>query len=241
MKTLAKLVIGASLAALANPASAAEWLYFNTGGSVSGAGRTFTDGTVNVRASAWSVDLATKVRQATLGYYSEGLGVTYGNDNSHTVDNKGTRDFVLLQFDKAVTLDSAMFKTGWHSMKDTDATIGFADLDLAYTAQPGFNNQFAAFALKDFTTYSSGSFGKSGNSTRAINLNSYTGDTWLVAAGSPLSPDLYADGFKLKGVSYSVAAPAVPEPATWAMLLLGFGSIGAVLRSRPARTRVRYA
>ncbi|WP_205012854.1 DVUA0089 family protein [Sphingomonas panacisoli] len=33
---------------------------------------------------------------------------------------------------------------------------------------------------------------------------------------------------------------AVPEPATWAMMLMGFGAIGGALRRRPA-VRVRYA
>ncbi|QDZ09176.1 PEP-CTERM sorting domain-containing protein [Sphingomonas panacisoli] len=34
---------------------------------------------------------------------------------------------------------------------------------------------------------------------------------------------------------------AVPEPATWAMMLLGFGAIGGTLRRRSVTTRVRYA
>lgn len=33
----------------------------------------------------------------------------------------------------------------------------------------------------------------------------------------------------------SINAPAVPEPATWAMLILGFGMVGWSLRYRPAR------
>jgi hypothetical protein len=37
-------------------------------------------------------------------------------------------------------------------------------------------------------------------------------------------------------------APAVPEPGTWAMMLLGFGAMGAAMRSRRKQTvRVRYA
>ena len=38
-------------------------------------------------------------------------------------------------------------------------------------------------------------------------------------------------GFELDNVALS-AASAVPEPATWAMMLLGFGLIGASLRTR---------
>jgi len=34
---------------------------------------------------------------------------------------------------------------------------------------------------------------------------------------------------------------AVPEPATWGMMLIGFGMIGAVIRRRKALPTVRYA
>jgi hypothetical protein len=37
----------------------------------------------------------------------------------------------------------------------------------------------------------------------------------------------------------SGSSPGVPEPATWATLLIGFGAIGATLRARTARRRVR--
>ena len=33
----------------------------------------------------------------------------------------------------------------------------------------------------------------------------------------------------------------IPEPATWAMMLLGFGAMGMVIRRRKQRTRVAYA
>ena len=42
--------------------------------------------------------------------------------------------------------------------------------------------------------------------------------------------------------SAAVAADAaVPEPATWGMMLLGFGLAGASMRSRRRRTAVTYA
>ena len=52
-------------------------------------------------------------------------------------------------------------------------------------------------------------------------------------------------GVSGKNASYSgtLAFAAVPEPATWAMLLFGFGAVGATLRSRKSSTgrRLRIA
>ena len=46
----------------------------------------------------------------------------------------------------------------------------------------------------------------------------------------------------LDNVSIARATPGVPEPATWAMMLFGFGAMGAALRRRPkASTTVTYA
>ena len=36
------------------------------------------------------------------------------------------------------------------------------------------------------------------------------------------------------------AAPGVPEPATWGLLILGFGAIGGALRRRASRTALQY-
>ena len=42
-------------------------------------------------------------------------------------------------------------------------------------------------------------------------------------------------------VTPNVAAPAVPEPATWAMMTLGFGAMGFAMRRKKLATRIRFA
>ena len=49
------------------------------------------------------------------------------------------------------------------------------------------------------------------------------------------------DVFGLDNITFNAGAGAVPEPATWAMMLVGFGGLGFAMRRRPARTRVRFA
>ncbi len=66
-----------------------------------------------------------------------------------------------------------------------------------------------------------------------VTLYSYGGaaDFYVAAA--------YAD---VREASPFAATPAVPEPATWAMMLLGFGAIGGALRGRQkVAARVRFA
>ncbi|WP_074204604.1 PEPxxWA-CTERM sorting domain-containing protein [Parasphingorhabdus marina] len=36
-------------------------------------------------------------------------------------------------------------------------------------------------------------------------------------------------------------APAIPEPSTWAMLILGFGTVGSSLRRRKTRLQLGYS
>lgn len=43
------------------------------------------------------------------------------------------------------------------------------------------------------------------------------------------------------GGNLSFVADAVPEPATWALLMLGFGAMGLMIRRRKQQTSVSYA
>ncbi len=41
--------------------------------------------------------------------------------------------------------------------------------------------------------------------------------------------------------SFTLAGGGIPEPATWAMMLIGFGIVGGAMRGRKASIRVTYA
>jgi len=83
-----------------------------------------------------------------------------------------------------------------------------------------------------------------GNYSRAPSLTAITSPSFN-------SGGVYYTAYSVAGVSshlvsgsvtqVSPAVPPVPEPITWGLMLLGFGMVGAGLRSRRRRTTVTYA
>lgn len=71
-----------------------------------------------------------------------------------------------------------------------------------------------------------------------------TSDTWAISnlmlgAGTytiNLAGHSDADGAYQGTVKFNLAAAGVPEPATWGLMLLGFGLMGSSMRRRRART-----
>ncbi len=98
--------------------------------------RTFSSGSVSVKASAFSRDRVTSAwSTAYLGSYGGGLGVTDnsegdGSGNSHTVDNLGGRDnYVLFRFSEAVVLDAAYLG---YVVNDSDLTVWIGNVPNAF-------------------------------------------------------------------------------------------------------------
>ena len=50
-----------------------------------------------------------------------------------------------------------------------------------------------------------------------------------------------SSGVLLSNPYSPITSGAVPEPTTWALMIAGFGMIGAAMRRRRTRVRVRYA
>lgn len=239
---LTKLLAGALLAAsvaLAAPAAASTVITFTGSSATDGTDgnvRTFSNGGITVQATAWSYQGST-LERAWLGAYSNGLGVTNndegsGGNNSHAVDNYGQRDFILLVFNQAVNISAVRLNPYAQTSTPRDNDVAYGVTNVAGL----FTTPTTSIALNNplFATLNGSLTNVRGNLTSPFltNLNSggRFGNVWLIgAAASGL--DTNPDGFKLGAVTVA----AVPEPGTWAMMLLGFGAIGYTMRrKRPA-------
>lgn len=232
----------AALFAFATPAAASVTITFSGSGSgtdgTDGNIRPFSNGGISVQASGWSYEGST-LETAFLGRYSSGLGVTNNSEgngstnNNHTVDNLGQRDFILLVFNQAVNIQSAVLAPFDISptANDNDAWVSYANLGGLFTsptptAVPLNSALWALLNANDWTV----SGNMSSPYSTSLNSAGLYGNAWLIGAGNP-NPDRNDDGFKLSSIVVN-PAPAVPEPATWAMMLMGFGAAGYSMRRR---------
>lgn len=183
------------------------------------------------------------ITTAYVGAYSPGLGVTGLGDyngayNYHQIDNAGGyTDFLLLQFSAPVSLSSLTlnsFELGSTTVKDNDLAFYAASIpEMAWNS---------ALPLTNYQTVPSLWTTIAGNGS---NGSISTGSTVLsreFLVGAAFNSG-YNDGFKIASIT---VAPAVPEPATWAMMIVGFGAVGFALRSakrhsvNKSNTRIKH-
>lgn len=223
--------------------------------TTSGTSLLYSSGTganlVNFSATALTYTTSLTPSVSTAIKYDVGLSVNPSGDNRHTIDNAGAYDFIMLRFDRSVILNGATFaNANWYNDQyaDTDATISryaahWANLGQTYatnlanntTAKTKFFN--AAGAALDANKFESLSTA-SGTQTRSFNtgVNAKASNVWIIGA-SITNADRRVDSFKLTSVSYILPPPpgGVPEPSTWAMLILGMGAVGGAMRRRRSR------
>jgi len=248
MKAIVKIASAAALAAASLGSAQANTYVFNFSGNDNsntlgalGNARTTTstDASVSVRATGWHADPST-VLAGYLGAYAAGYGVRGGSVDQHTIDSYLATDFVLLQFSRSVVLTSATFNTffipGAGTPADSDATlaVGYAPNGSWTSNLFSSGASTGSVASNFYNTFGSYVSSNSG-APRAVNGGALNGNVWLIAAGGL---DGNFDAFKLS----QITATAVPEPATWALMILGFGAIGFAMRSRRATvSKVSYA
>ncbi len=72
----------------------------------------------------------------------------------------------------------------------------------------------------------------SDSETLGVNFGTFP-RTFFEGVGGPFDATLYLDqGLQAAGWTATFTSDGVPEPATWAIMLIGFGGIGALLRRR---------
>lgn len=222
MKIITAGLLAAMLAVAATPASAAEFAFLS---GKNPASWTVDEITLSVRG--WSTSTArsdTPAAGSATAYSGAGYGViNASSDNSHTIDNSGAYDFVRLDFSKAVTLD----KVTLAQFGDTDAWVSYGDKATNMTSTAGWSS---------FVNNGADYLGGNVNRSFSVGKN-VAASVWLIGAGRNTGTN---DSFKLSSINVTAA---VPEPATWAMMLVGFGSVGAAMRRRKSKvaTSVSYA
>ncbi|MBO9715028.1 MAG: PEPxxWA-CTERM sorting domain-containing protein [Sphingomonas sp.] len=92
-------------------------------------------------------------------------------------------------------------------------------------------------ALRSIVFLTTGGLQIRNGSTVVLGLGATSNDRLFT--GLPGDPVMKSGSFSLTGTSgaFSLLVAAIPEPATWAMLILGFGVIGFGMRSQRSRPR----
>lgn len=205
-------------------------------------------------ASAASFAVYDFTQTDVAGFGSGPFGSVKVTDNGATLDVLVTlaAGFVFRQPPDGSHTSFAFSILGDPAVSITNLSSGFESVALpagdSVTAQP-FGYFFTGINCTDCTAGYNG-----GVSPKSL--------SFTIGTAGPL--DFSSLGFGTKGDNISFAAdlansagktgsvgavfttigrdapPPVPEPATWAMMLVGFGAIGAAMRRRSQPVRLRY-
>lgn len=234
---------------VAGPAHATSFLVSTTNPgdtSSSQTGRIYssTNGSekLNVKITGWTNFNGVIDNSAIGSYGTAGLGIINRNETgaygTHQADSSGGTDFFILQFDQAVKLTSAVFNSYAFNgvAPDNNALLAWGSTSAAWNSTLPLDN-LAYGSLASAFKGSALSAGTGASGSRSFGLGDQAfANVWMISAAAPDGGKLY-DAFKLGGFSVSTVA-AVPEPATWAMMLVGFAFAGAGLRYRRRQTLV---
>jgi PEP-CTERM motif len=215
---------------------------FTTGGTNSGFTygntRTFeTEGGPDVVVSAYATSQILNVnstfRDAYLGQYTNGLGVSANPfDLSHTVDNLGHVDLVVFEFKHQEEVKATSFKLS--AFGDTDIAVWGGTL----AANFDFTGQTFATLNTLLTSYG---VVNGGTSDRIATIPDGRFGNYLVVAADPTlivskwqrhGISESDDSFKLGQLDGNFIAASVPEPSTWAMMLIGFAGLALACRRK---------
>ncbi|QGN56545.1 PEPxxWA-CTERM sorting domain-containing protein [Novosphingobium sp. Gsoil 351] len=119
-----------------------------------------------------------------------------------------------------------------------DSDLGQFDSDFSRTFGCAANSDGFCFVIVPYEVFDDASFSGAG----AVNYNSLADSVGSIGASSAFNTANANANNSVFARFRSSSLAAVPEPATWAMMLLGFGMIGFGMRRRmTANTQVRFS
>jgi len=154
---------------------------------------------------------------------------------------------LILNSDATITFSLLGTESGF-----SDRFVTISAPNLSYTENTSFQNDFNAPITIGNAFFSAGSLAGLLNFSAVGGLPATVGqtgfgiyvptgtssgqslDTFYIAYDDqPTNPDRDYDDMIIRAVVH----PAVPEPATWAMMLMGFAGIGVAIRRQPREER----
>lgn len=173
--------------------------------------------------------------QCAAGAWTSAGGAGFQDENNSPWPGQPTGDgskYGFVQLSGALSQDftandSGTFSLSWFDAgRPRDTWDGNQTYDVVLSSNLGSVNlgSFATTSFQPFTARSIASFG----------LTSGTAYT-LTFQGTTSTGDHTAF---IDAVALSSVGAAVPEPTSWALMILGFGGVGATLRSNRRRTAV---
>jgi hypothetical protein len=214
------LGLAAVAAAQAPAAQAADFLFFSTGGALR---MTLVINGVDYAA----VDQGWITSQGQHDNANDNYAVSRGGPFAFDYNNWG--HFDLANLSGPVTSAELRLNSGGISVATTvtytlfDTAATYAELD--QTRAPGNAGGIALYQdLASGVAYGSRDYTQADNNqVRLVTFNSAGRAAIEAAAGGK---------FSFGGTLAPLAVGAVPEPQTWALLILGFGLTGAAMRRR---------
>jgi len=166
-------------------------------------------------------------------------GVAYDGDPVHPnwIQNDSTSYWLTPTAVGDASLDPS--SDGLYSYTLAFSLAGFNPATASFAGRFAVDNAVDSIVLNGLTLGASGgtfnawtAFGASTGFVDGLNTLTFNTRNFGQPSGNPA-------GLRVEFDSSSVTA--VPEPATWALMLIGFGAVGATLRRRRQKVTVSYA
>lgn len=173
------------------------------------------------------------------------------NNGVIAIDDVYTNTFTANSTIGFSLLNGVLSQSGEVSSFEFDGSVSLADnFSLPFEFSSGFQYLFTMYATCDIAIYGLASFDAGTSANCDASRSGYWNGLTNVRGpdGNPSAQFALADstGFDLRSASPLSPAPAVdggvvPEPAAWAMMILGFGLVGLAARHRRRSGPVRAA